>query len=139
MTFLEITLKRIMAEYVSVGEFSQGWNFFAKNICFDEEDEGDEGDTACSGEFPCSDFSCSGCDDWLNCENQNRNVKILKHNLFLFSIYPVETSYCKFLTINKEFQAEARITVGRGRPGQSFQGQVSWQRCCYEIRAARSS
>ena len=50
-----------MAEYISVDEFDQGWNFFTKKIW------------GRWGKFPCSKFSCSGCDDWLDSENQNRN------------------------------------------------------------------
>ena len=53
-----------MASYVSISEFAQGWNFFTKKM--DDEDY---------GKFPCSDFDCSGCDDWLDCDNQNRKVK----------------------------------------------------------------
>ena len=52
-----------MADYVTIGEFAQGWTFFIDKI---------DGDY---GKFPCSDFACSGCDDWLDCDNQNRKVK----------------------------------------------------------------
>ena len=55
-----------MADYVSVDQFSEGWNFFIKKIYEDEEYRW--------GKFPCSSFSCSGCDDWLDADNQNRNV-----------------------------------------------------------------
>ena len=55
-----------MADYVSVDEFNQGWKFFAKKI----NGLGME----MHGVFPCSYFSCSGCDDWLNADNQNRNT-----------------------------------------------------------------
>ena len=54
-----------MANYVSINEFNQGWKFFAKRI----DDFGEKW-----GKFPCSEFSCSGCDDWLDADNQNRNV-----------------------------------------------------------------
>ena len=54
--------KEKMSNYASINEFSQGWNFFTKNI---------DGDW---GKFPCSEFACSGCDDWLDADNQNRNV-----------------------------------------------------------------
>ena len=58
-----------MAEYVSIGEFANGWTFFTKKLrCGDEK---------LYGKFLCSDFLCTGCDDWLNCDNQNRKVKIL--------------------------------------------------------------
>ena len=53
-----------MASYVSVSEFAQEWTFFAKYVSLNME-----------GKFPCSDFSCSGCDDWLDSDNQNRKVK----------------------------------------------------------------
>ena len=52
-----------MANYVSINEFNQGWKFFAKKMGNWEY-----------GKFPCSSFSCSGCDDWLDADNQNRNV-----------------------------------------------------------------
>ena len=54
-----------MADYVSIGEFGQGWTFFIHKIQVNEPKY---------GKFLCSDFSCSGCDDWLDCENQNRKV-----------------------------------------------------------------
>ena len=58
-----------MAEYVSIREFAQGWNYFTKKIKVIVPQY---------GKFPCSDFSCSDCDDWLDCDSQNRNVKIQK-------------------------------------------------------------
>ena len=51
-----------MSDYVSIDQFNQGWNFFAEEI------------SGFWGKFPCSKFSCSGCDDWLDADNQNRNV-----------------------------------------------------------------
>ena len=59
-----------MADYVSIAEFAQGWTFFAKKIRVGSEYKW--------GKFACSDFSCSGCDDWLDCDNQNRKVNNLK-------------------------------------------------------------
>ena len=56
-------------DYVSIDQFNQGWNFFAKAIKYDG------GNVAFPGKFPCSSFSCSGCDDWLDADNQNRNVE----------------------------------------------------------------
>ena len=50
-------------DYVSIDQFNQGWNFFTKKIAGPG-----------FGKFPCSSFSCSGCDDWLDADNQNRNV-----------------------------------------------------------------
>ena len=58
-----------MADYVSIGEFDLGWTFFAKKVFL-------------YGDFPCSDFDCAGCDDWLDCENQNRKVKNTKASIF---------------------------------------------------------
>ena len=55
-----------MADYVSVDQFSEGWNFFIKKIT------NSEGQVY--GKFACSDFFCFGCDDWLDADNQNRNV-----------------------------------------------------------------
>ena len=52
-----------MADNISIDDFNQGWNFFIKKI----------GDNW--GSFSCSEFSCPGCDDWLNADNQNRNVE----------------------------------------------------------------
>ena len=54
-----------MSDYVSIAEFDQGWNFFTKEISYHW------------GKFPCSDFSCPGCDDWLDAYNQNRKVNKL--------------------------------------------------------------
>ena len=58
-----------MSDYVSIDQFNQGWNFFTKQIDCYAVHEG-----KMWGKFPCSDFSCSGCDDWLDADNQNRNV-----------------------------------------------------------------
>ena len=55
-----------MADYVSIDEFNQGWKFFIRKIKEDDEEK--------YGDFPCSNFSCSGCDDWLDSVNQNRNA-----------------------------------------------------------------
>lgn len=52
-----------MSDYVSTDQFKQGWNFFTKNVSYNM-----------TGKFPCSDFSCPGCNDWLDADNQNRNV-----------------------------------------------------------------
>ena len=57
--------KEKMSDYVSIQEFNQGWNFFIKKI--------NHGPHKMWGKFPCSEFSCSGCDDWLDADNQNRN------------------------------------------------------------------
>ena len=56
-----------MADYATIDEFKKiGWKFFTKKIKhFGTEKWGD---------FPCSKFSCSGCEDWLDAENQNSNV-----------------------------------------------------------------
>ena len=54
-------------DYVSIDQFNQGWKFFAKKI-------EDDGETFHAGKFPCSEFSCLGCDDWLDADNHNRNV-----------------------------------------------------------------
>ena len=56
-------------DYVSIAEFNQGWNFFAKKV----DCRGFRGGEKW-GNFSCSEFSCSGCDDWLDADNQNRNV-----------------------------------------------------------------
>ena len=56
-----------MSDYISIAEFNQGWNFFIKKV-------DDYGFNYMLGKFPCSEFSCSGCDDWLDADNQNRNV-----------------------------------------------------------------
>ena len=61
-----------MTEYASIDEFNRGWKFFIKKIQQERQ-----GWNMKYGEFPCSTFSCTGCDDWLDSENQNRNV----HNL----------------------------------------------------------
>ena len=51
---------------ISIDEFDTGWQFFIKKIeRFGEKKW---------GKFPCSKFTCSGCDDWLDADNQNRNV-----------------------------------------------------------------
>ena len=56
-----------MSDYVSIDQFNRGWNFFTKKVY----------DPFMSGKFPCSDFSCPGCDDWLDADNENRNVNKL--------------------------------------------------------------
>ena len=58
-----------MADYVSVDQFNHGWSFFAKKIKTRLELRW--------GKFPCLKFSCSGCDDWLDADNQNRNIDSL--------------------------------------------------------------
>ena len=60
--------------YMTISDFAQGWTFFTKEISNNNEKY---------GKFPCSDFSCSGCDDWLDCGNQDRNVTKVS-TLFLF-------------------------------------------------------
>ena len=55
--------------YVSIDQFNQGWKFFAKEIS-----KAYNGEVEFPGKFACSSFSCSGCDDWLDADNQNRNV-----------------------------------------------------------------
>ena len=57
-----------MARYVSINQFDNGWTFFAKKI------ETYSYGYNCDGKFPCSDYACSGCDDWLDSDNQNRKV-----------------------------------------------------------------
>ena len=52
-----------MASYVSINQFANGWTFFTQKMSGEY------------GKFPCSDFACPGCDDWLDCDNQNRKVK----------------------------------------------------------------
>ena len=63
-----VSLASFMADYVSIDEFNNGWTFFIKKIKHGKERRW--------GTFPCSDFSCSetDCNDWLDCDNQNRNV-----------------------------------------------------------------
>ena len=51
-----------MADYVLINQFNQGWKFFTKKVEHIE------------GKFPCSEFACSGCDDWLDAEKENRNA-----------------------------------------------------------------
>ena len=52
-----------MSDYVTIDQFNQGWNFFVRKIGY------------WWGRFPCSNFSCSGCDDWLDADRHNRKVK----------------------------------------------------------------
>ena len=61
-----------MTDYDSIDEFNHGWNFFTKKIAvhgFQTETYTDK-----LGKFPCSEFLCPGCDDWLDADNQNRNI-----------------------------------------------------------------
>ena len=64
-----------MASYVSVREFAQGWTFFAKRVLPGPD-----------GKFRCSKFSCSGCDDWLDSDNQNRKVKNFSSQVYSISV-----------------------------------------------------
>ena len=64
-----------MTNDVSIDEFNQGWDFFARKI-----KNGHQGLVA-FGKFPCADFLCSGCDDWLDADNQNRNIDKLQSTL----------------------------------------------------------
>ena len=69
-----------MADYVTVDSFKQGWDFFTKKIYV--AGVGDEW-----GKFPCSDFACSGCNDWLDCDKPNRKVtKIFQYISKLLSL-----------------------------------------------------
>ena len=52
-----------MADYVSVDQFNHGWTFFIKKIANQW------------GKFTCRQFRCSGCDDWLDFNNQNLNFQ----------------------------------------------------------------
>ena len=61
-----------MSDYVTISEFSKGWKIFIEKITHYREKKW--------GTFPCSAFSCSGCDDWLDADKENRNVdKIDRH------------------------------------------------------------
>ena len=67
--------------YVSIYQFNQGWEFFANEI-YNYVDivnprQRETVDIVDHGTFPCSRFLCSGCDDWLDARNQNRNDKKL--------------------------------------------------------------
>ena len=67
-----------MADYVSIDEFNQGWTFYTKTLSPPLEDVNQPGfDWPDYGYFPCSEFSCYGCDDWLDAFNENRKVKNL--------------------------------------------------------------
>ena len=66
-----------MAEYVTIREFAQGWTFFARKIMYDDFV------MVVDGTFPCVDFACSGCDDWLHSDNQNRKVEKFKSKFFV--------------------------------------------------------
>ena len=77
---LEDNQKRKM-EYVSIDQFNQGWNFFIKKINVSGFPKW--------GEFPCSSFLCPGCDDWLDANNQNRNVDKL-YSQFLTRVFDYE-------------------------------------------------
>ena len=70
-----------MPEYASIADFNQGWIFFTKKIKYGQylvDEQVTLFDEEYYGKFPCSDFSCLGCDDWLDADNQNRNVDKLK-------------------------------------------------------------
>ena len=58
-----------MADYVSIEDFNQGWNFFVRQIT--------DGSEKKHGLFCCFEFECTGCDDWLNVNYENRNVNNL--------------------------------------------------------------
>ena len=60
-----------MTNYVSIDEFNQGWEFFARKIK-------NGTDRLWKGDFSCAKFRCSGCDDWLDADNQNRIVDKLQ-------------------------------------------------------------
>ena len=74
-----------MSDYISIDQFNQGWNFFTKKIT-NYSDK-----VVFAGKFSCSDFSCSGCDDWLDADNQNRNVDKLSSELANVLLYTVGT------------------------------------------------
>ena len=59
---IEVQKRKLMAEYVSIDDFEQGWTFFAKKT------------SNYYGNFSCFNLLCSGCDDWLDCESQNRET-----------------------------------------------------------------
>ena len=64
--------KEKMNDYVQIDAFNQGWKFFTKKISvYDMEIRRD---TEKFGKFPCSEFGCDGCGDWLDADDHNRNV-----------------------------------------------------------------
>ena len=90
MNFHKTAFQRNMAEYVSISEFVNGWTYFTKKILLTADDE------ELYGKFPCSDFSCTGCDDWLDCDNPNRTVKILKLCFRPFVALVSHRGFCNF-------------------------------------------
>ena len=50
-----------------------------------------EGSRLWKGDFSCAKFRCSGCDDWLDADNQNRIVDKLKrkksYNIVLYVLF----------------------------------------------------
>ena len=93
-----------MADYVSIDEFKQGWTFFAKKIW------------GRWGKYPCSKFSCSGCEDWLDCDNQNRNS-----NKFEPKVYrKVEL---ELLKAESNFKPKLKSKLGEGGQAKVFKAK----------------
>ena len=55
-----------MADYISMDAFNKGWSFYVKQIT--------DGSEKKYGLFRCYQFECTGCDDWLSINYENRNV-----------------------------------------------------------------
>lgn len=144
-----------MADYVCIDEFSTGWDYFIRPIRTEPirhfsqnvvtqvpgvlHSQSARSNRVSWGKFPCSDFSCAGCDDWLNCYHQNRKVNKLKTWVSQAIFVLLDFWWNSKFEIRKNLLAETRIPVRWGRPGQSFQGGVPSKRCCDEVYPLGSS
>ena len=105
-----------MADYVCIDQFRQGWTFFIEKIGI------------LWGKFPCSEFSCSGCDDWLDCENQNRKVKKIWTHFFQVHqaiLRPTVLFLTKvnFLNFERNFQPKLESQLGEGGQAKVFKAK----------------
>ena len=111
-SFSQLDRNKIMTGYASIDEFNRGWNFFIREI-----QEERQGGRKKYGEFPCSTFLCSGCHDWLDSNNQKRNVYNLQNQFLVIDL----------LTVQSNFKPNLISVIGEGGQAKVFRATFHGQ------------
>ena len=108
-----------MSDNILIDDFKRNWTFFMKKVS-----NGYPGEFLQS-RFDCSSFSCRGCNDWLDGDNENRNFnnQIIENTFFSFGL----------LKIQKCFQTKFARSYWRGWLCKSIQGKLPWASCRNEV------
>ena len=97
-----------MADYVSVDQFREGWNYFTKEMVIKNGDKNEYK----WGSFTCGELGCEGCDDWIVAGNPNRNV--LKILIFWSSALS---------TIQRRFKPKLIKKLGQGGQAKVYKAK----------------